>query len=203
MTLDQAREEMRAVSASLSTLQPAFKRDWSVTVDPFDRMLVDDTLRQSIVVAFGAVVMVLLIASANIANLLLAKGVARREGDGRSRGARRDRGRLIAQVLTESLVLCLLGGLAGVGLAYLMIKAAVPLMRRRCRPRRRSGSTCACSGFRRRGGRRLARGRSAARAADVVGPAVAGAEPRRPRLIVSRRGAPRRLSSPKWRSRWC
>ena len=39
------------------------------------------------------------------------------------------RGRLIAQVLTESLVLCLIGALAGIGLAYLMIEAATPLLR--------------------------------------------------------------------------
>ena len=128
VTLEQAREEMRAVSAGLSMLQPAFKRNWSVTVDPFDQDLVNGTLRQSIVVAFGAVVMVLLIASANIANLLLAKGVARRQEMAVRAALGATRGRLVAQVLTESLVLCVLGGLAGVGLAYLLIQAAVPLM---------------------------------------------------------------------------
>jgi putative ABC transport system permease protein len=128
VTLDQAREEMRAVSAGLSIQQPEFKRKWSVIIDPFDRDLVNGTLRQSIVVAFGAVVMVLLIASANIANLLLAKGVARRREMSVRAALGATRGRLAAQVLTESLVLCVLGGLAGVGLAYLLINSAVPLM---------------------------------------------------------------------------
>jgi predicted permease len=128
VSLTQAQDEMRAVSASLVTVQPAFKKDWSVTVDPFDRDLVADTLRQSIVVAFGAVILVLLIASANIANLLLAKGVTRRREMAVRAALGATRGRLAAQVLTESLVLCLLGGVAGVGLAYLLIQTAVPLM---------------------------------------------------------------------------
>jgi putative ABC transport system permease protein len=128
VTLEQARAEMRSVSASLSPLQPPFKRDWGVAIDPFDQDLVTGNLRQSILVAFGAVLMVLLIASANIANLLLAKGVARRKEMAVRAALGATRARLMAQVLTESLVLCVLGCLAGVGLAYLLIQAAVPLM---------------------------------------------------------------------------
>jgi len=128
VTLEQAREEMRAVSAGLSIQQPEFKRKWSVALDPFDQDLVNGTLRQSIVVAFGAVVMVLLIAAANIANLLLARGVARRKEMSVRAALGATRGRLVAQVLTESLVLCTFGGLAGVGLAYLLINSAVPLL---------------------------------------------------------------------------
>jgi predicted permease len=130
VTLDQARSEMSAVSASLATLQPPFKKDWRVAVDPFDKDLVDGNLRQSIIVAFGAVVLVLLIASANIANLMLAKGVARRKEMAVRAALGATRGRLVAQVLIESLVLCLLGGLAGVGLAALLMQAAVSLLAR-------------------------------------------------------------------------
>jgi predicted permease len=130
VTLAQAQHEMRAVSASLTTLQPPFKKDWSVMVDPFDQDLVGGSLRQSIVVAFGAVVLVLLIASANIANLLLAKGVARRKEMAVRAALGATRGRLVAQVLIESLVLCLLGGVAGVALAYVLMQAAVPLLAR-------------------------------------------------------------------------
>jgi predicted permease len=128
VTLDQAREEMRGVSESLATLQPAFKQNWRVAIEPFDQGLVSGNLRQSILVAFGAVVMVLLIAAANIANLLLAKGVARRQEMAVRAALGAGRGRLAAQVLTESLVLCLVGGLAGVGLANLLIRAAGPVL---------------------------------------------------------------------------
>ncbi len=95
-------------------MQPAFKKDWRVGLDPFDQGLVGATLRQSILVAFGAVVMVLLIASANIANLMLAKGVARRQEIAVRAALGASRGRLVAQVLTESFVLCLIGATVGV-----------------------------------------------------------------------------------------
>ncbi len=128
VSVNQAREELRAVSASLAPLQPAFKKDWRATVDRYDQDLVSGSLRQSIFVAFGAVIMVLLIASANVANLLLAKSVARRQEMAVRAALGASRGRLVAQVLTESLVLCLLGGAAGIGLAYLLIHTGVPLL---------------------------------------------------------------------------
>ena len=128
VSIDQARKELGAVSENLAELQPPFKKEWRVMIDPFDQDLVAGGTRQSIVVAFGAVVMVLLIAAANIVNLLLAKGVGRRQEMAVRAALGASRGGLVAQVLTESLVLCLLGGLVGVGLAYLLIDGAVPLM---------------------------------------------------------------------------
>jgi putative ABC transport system permease protein len=127
-SLEQARAEMATISRALKTLQPAWKQEWGIGVDPIADTLVDGNLRRSVWVAFGAVALVLLLASANIANLLLAKGLER----GREMAIRAaigaGRTRLIAQVLTESLVLCLCGGLAGLLLAYLLIGAAVPLV---------------------------------------------------------------------------
>ena len=128
VSLDQARQEMQGVSTGLASLQPEFKKDWRAGIDPYDQDLVSGSLRQSIVVAFGAVIMVLLIAGANIANLLLAKGVARRQEMAIRAALGASRARLVVQVLTESLVLCLLGAAVGVGLAYLLIGAAVPLL---------------------------------------------------------------------------
>jgi predicted permease len=126
VTLEQARARMNRLRTSLNDV--IFQKDWGFTVDPFAQMLVGDTLRRSIYLAFGAVLMVLLIACANVANLALAKGTTRRKEMALRAALGAGRGRLIAQLLTESLVLCLLGGVAGVALGALLLRAAAPVV---------------------------------------------------------------------------
>jgi putative ABC transport system permease protein len=126
VSLDQAQAKMSALRASLNNV--IFQKDWGFAVDPFERMLVGDTLRRSIYLAFGAVILVLLIACANVANLILAKGATRRKEMALRTALGAGRGRLIGQLLTESLVLCALGGLAGIAVAYLLLHAAAPLI---------------------------------------------------------------------------
>jgi len=128
VNIEQARARMNTLRASLAPVMPAWKKDWRFTVDPFARLLVGDTLRRSIYLAFGAVVMVLLIACANVANLVLAKGAARRKEMALRASLGAGRARLIAQLLTESLIVCVLGGLAGIALAYLLLHLAAPLV---------------------------------------------------------------------------
>ncbi len=126
VSLEQARAKMTALRARLNNV--IYQKDWGFTVDPFGQLLVGDTLRRSIYLAFGAVLVVLLIACANVANLVLAKGATRQKEMAVRASLGAGRGRLIAQLVTESLVLCLLGGVAGVALGAILLRAAAPLV---------------------------------------------------------------------------
>ncbi|MGH9521509.1 MAG: ABC transporter permease [Terriglobales bacterium] len=126
VTVTQAQADMDVVSAHTRVELADWDAGWGVTLVPFREQLVG-SLKNALYVLFGAVAFVLLIACANVANLMMAKASARHKEIAIRTALGISRSRLVRQLLTESTVLSLAGGLLGVLLAYWAIAAVVAM----------------------------------------------------------------------------
>lgn len=127
-TVDDARTELAEISRRMEAEHPEAE-GWGTSVVPLHEQMTGDVARAASYVLMFAVGLVLLMACVNVANLLLARGGARSREVAVRTALGAGRGRILAQLLTESLVLALAGGAIGLGLAqwgYRAIVAALP-----------------------------------------------------------------------------
>ena len=123
VTLEQARAEMDMIGKRIAEQYPDSNKGWSVAVDPLAQQMVGPQIRTAVIALFSATAFVLLIGCANLANLALARGVARRREVAVRSSLGAGKWRLARQFLTENLLLSVLGGVLGVGIGYATMRA--------------------------------------------------------------------------------
>jgi predicted permease len=122
--LPEAGADLQAVSARLAAAYPATNRSVGVLLKPLREELVG-TLRPAMLSLLGAVLLVLLIACANVANLLMVRATAHRREIAVRQALGAGRVQFFSQFLAQAVVLCLLGGALGIALAA----GVLPLLR--------------------------------------------------------------------------
>ncbi|HEX9705864.1 MAG TPA: ABC transporter permease, partial [Gemmatimonadales bacterium] len=118
VTIEQANSEIAGIEQRLVEAYPAANEHWSATVQPLSEEMIDDEVRLILLTMMGAVTFVLLIACSNVANLLLARATARHREIAIRSALGAGRWRIIRQLLTESVIVALIGGVGGVLLAF-------------------------------------------------------------------------------------
>ena len=118
VTLRQARANMDAIGARIEKAFPDSNKSWGVIVERYADTLVPQQIRTALLVLMTATSLVLLIGCANLANLALARGVAREREVAIRSSLGAGRLRLMRQVLTENVLLSVVGGVAGIGIGY-------------------------------------------------------------------------------------
>jgi putative ABC transport system permease protein len=128
VTLQQANADMNNVARRVAETYPVSNQGWGVKVEPLKN---DFTSRDTITdlwLLMGAVGFVLLIACVNVANLLLVRGTVRKKEAVLRVSLGATRGQLLAQFISESLALALIGGALGVALAGMLLRVIVVLL---------------------------------------------------------------------------
>jgi putative ABC transport system permease protein len=123
ISLDQGRDEMHRLAAAMEAEFPSTNRNWGVRIERVHDSMFDPRVRVSLLVLLGAVGVVLLIAGANVANLLLARAASRQRELALRAALGARPARLARQLLTESVSLAMVSGACGITAAVLSMEA--------------------------------------------------------------------------------
>ena len=127
VSIERADAEMRMLAQRRAIEFPQFGANWTANAQPLRENLTGD-VRAGLLVLLGAVGFLLVIACANVANLMLARASARHKEVAIRASLGATRGRLVRQLLTESVLLSLVASVVGLGLAALGTRAIVALI---------------------------------------------------------------------------
>lgn len=122
VSLQQAQKSMDVIGARIAHDYPDSNKGWGVVVEKFSDVIVGPEMRTALYVLMSATIMVLLISCANLANLALARGVAREREVSIRASLGASRWRLIRQFLTENVLIALCGGVLGIGIGYVTMR---------------------------------------------------------------------------------
>jgi putative ABC transport system permease protein len=130
VTVQQAQADMDSVATHIAQDNPKSNKGWGVFVEPLKNDFLPSERKQTLWLLLGAVAFILLIACVNVANLLLARGLARQKELAVRSALGASRKTIFEQLITESLLLAIAGGVLGIGVGYAMLQALVAIMPR-------------------------------------------------------------------------
>jgi len=128
VSIEQAQANMNAVTGHIAQANPRSNKGWGARVEPLKNDFLGDSAKLTLWLLLAAVGFLLLIACVNVANLLLSKGATRQREVAIRSALGATRREIFAQFVTESMLMAVIGGIAGFALGYAMLRGFVAVM---------------------------------------------------------------------------